>query len=122
MPLVQSDLNIISNSRGPWVLYEIMPVDSHSLFAQIKDPGQLKALLPESANKDQPQEIRDEYANDGKPIDANNPEKSYVRGSAITPPYSARRFARGRGCLPRRPISWLKRRSSKRPSPACNKM
>ena len=79
MPLVQSDLNIISNSRGPWVLYEIMPVDSHSLFAQIKDPSQLKALLPESANKEQPQEIRDEYANDGKPIDASNPEKSYVR-------------------------------------------
>jgi hypothetical protein len=79
MPLVQSDLNLISNSRGPWVFYEIMPVDSHVLFAQIQDAGQLKALLPESANKEQPQEIRDEYANDGKPIDPKEPDKVAVR-------------------------------------------
>ena len=79
MPEVQSDLNLISNSRGPWVFYEIMPADSHALFAQLKEPGQLKALLPESANKDNPQEIREEYANDGIKADSDNPGQKFVR-------------------------------------------
>ena len=40
-----TQLNVITASRGPWDLYEIMPVDSHELFASL-DKETLKTLLP----------------------------------------------------------------------------
>ena len=59
--LVTSELNIIGGSKGPWVLYEIMPVDSRSLFAKRfeEEPNSAKTLLPPSS--------RDEYVRDQKP-------------------------------------------------------
>jgi hypothetical protein len=59
--LVTSELNIIGRSKGPWVLYEIMPVDSRSLFAERfeADSNAAKTLLPSSS--------RDEYVRDQKP-------------------------------------------------------
>jgi hypothetical protein len=58
--LVQRELNIIGNSKGPFILYEIMPVDTRSLFAERfeADPN-AKTLLPQSS--------RDEYVRDQKP-------------------------------------------------------
>jgi hypothetical protein len=59
--LVQRELNIIGNSKGPFILYEIMPVDTRSLFAEKfeAEPNSPKALLPQSS--------RDEYVRDQKP-------------------------------------------------------
>ncbi len=58
---VQSELNSIAASKGPWDLYEIMPGDNHTLFAEAvaDDPNALKKLLPQSS--------REEYARDRKP-------------------------------------------------------
>ena len=59
--LVQSEYGVIEKSKGPWVLYEIMPVDSRSLFAEKfeADSNSAKTLLPASS--------RDEYVRDQKP-------------------------------------------------------
>jgi hypothetical protein len=67
--LVQRELNLIAASKGPWVFFEIMPVDSHSLFAE-KDSNELKALLPD---RDIPEAVREEYARDGKPAKEGDP-------------------------------------------------
>ncbi|HEV2968876.1 MAG TPA: hypothetical protein VGY55_02730 [Pirellulales bacterium] len=67
--LVQRELNLIAASKGPWVFYEIMPIDSHSLFAET-DPSALKGLLPD---RDVPAAERDEYARDGKPAKEGDP-------------------------------------------------
>lgn len=57
---VQSELNTIKASKGPWVLYEIMPGDSHTLFSEGGEGSpNLQKLLPE--------DVRQEYARDGKP-------------------------------------------------------
>jgi hypothetical protein len=58
--LVQSELNDISKSKGPYILYEIMPADSHALVTDqlAADPNFLKNL---------PEASRDEYKRDQKP-------------------------------------------------------
>jgi hypothetical protein len=47
---VSSELNTIGSSKGPWVLYEIMPIDSHTLLTKDAEAeaGILK-LLPEAS-------------------------------------------------------------------------
>jgi hypothetical protein len=68
--LVQRELNLIAASKGPWVFFEIMPIDSHSLFAET-DSNELKALLPD---RDIPEAMREEYARDGKQAKESDPK------------------------------------------------
>ena len=63
--MVQRELNLISASKGPWVFYEIMPIDSRTLFAE-KDRNELKALLPPSTVE--------QYEHDQRPAKPGDPE------------------------------------------------
>ncbi len=51
MEMTQVELERLSRSNGPWILYERMPVDRHQLFADY-DEDQLRAMLPESSLTD----------------------------------------------------------------------
>jgi hypothetical protein len=59
--LTQEEFDIIGKSRGPWVFYEVMPIDSHTLFAE-QEPSVLKALMPGTSEA-----MLAEFARDGKP-------------------------------------------------------
>jgi hypothetical protein len=48
----------LASSRGPWIIYETMPLDRHEIFAGKPDP-QLQQLLPKKTVN--------EYIRDGKP-------------------------------------------------------
>lgn len=65
-PEMQERLNATNKD---WVIYELMPADSHDIFASVPE-DELKALLPEKAV--------DEYLKDGKPADAQAPEDRVV--------------------------------------------
>lgn len=58
--LLQSELNDIAKSKGPYILYEIMPADSHALVTDqlAADPSFLKKL---------PGSSLDDYKRDQKP-------------------------------------------------------
>ena len=94
--LLQSEANLIADSKGPWAFYEIMPNDDHttlalkpadsktpdSLCQQLDNPqpeldaSQLKALLPSNPNdRADPkfQALYDEYARDGTPAKDSDP-------------------------------------------------
>ena len=64
-----AELKRLVVSRGPWTLYEIMPIDTHGVFAHLDDE-QKKALLPGATAQ--------EYTKDGKPAKADDPEDRVV--------------------------------------------
>jgi len=51
MEMTPEELQRLSKSSGPWILYEKMPVDRHKLFADF-DEDQLRQMLPESSIQD----------------------------------------------------------------------
>jgi hypothetical protein len=53
----------LATSRGPWIIYETMPLDRHEIFAGKTDP-QLQQLLPKKSVND--------YVRDGKPATADD--------------------------------------------------
>ncbi|MCA9103103.1 MAG: hypothetical protein KDA63_18230 [Planctomycetales bacterium] len=55
-------LQRLAASPGPWAMYDLMPRDSHDIFAGMSEE-QLKAMLPESSAS--------EFLDDGKPHDAD---------------------------------------------------
>lgn len=59
------DRNRITNSRGPWVLHETMPIDRNDLFASLTEE-QLRKLLPE--------ESVEEYIRQGSPAGPDDDE------------------------------------------------
>jgi hypothetical protein len=59
--LTQEEYDVISKSRGPWVFYEVMPIDIHTLFAE-QEPSVLKAIMPGASEA-----TLAEFARDGKP-------------------------------------------------------
>ena len=59
------DRNRITNSRGPWVLHETMPIDRNDLFAGLTEE-QLRKLLPE--------ESVEEYIRQGSPAGPDDDE------------------------------------------------
>lgn len=61
------ELNRLKESKSPWTLYEIMPRDTHDVFADAREED-LKAMLPESSVA--------EYVRDGKPAEASDPPAS----------------------------------------------
>ncbi len=83
--LVQRELNAIGQSKGPWMFYEIMPMDNDTLFAEV-DPNNLPALLkwgPVPTDPDQRAlydkmlaDVLNQYKHDGKPADKDDPKDS----------------------------------------------
>jgi len=93
--LLESEIRQISESRGPWAFYEVMPADDHQALVlkpptgtaqdycdQVAnpdpglDPNQLKALLPTNPNDPKDPKIealREEYARDGTAAKASDP-------------------------------------------------
>jgi hypothetical protein len=65
-PEMQERLNATSKD---WVIYELMPADSHDIFAAVPE-AELRTLLPAGAVE--------EYLQDGKPADAQAPEDQVV--------------------------------------------
>jgi hypothetical protein len=76
---------LITNARGPWSLYELMPADMNELFAGLTD-DQIDELLPPPPQQQQGESNDDfqarqeaharmvrQYKQDNKPIDPNDP-------------------------------------------------
>jgi|GEM_PF-1626662 len=61
----------LAQSRGPWVLYERLPMDSYDLFEGLPEE-QLRAMMPESAYR--------EIVKHGKPADPDDPPECVVDG------------------------------------------
>lgn len=76
--LAESQLQRLSQSKGPWVLFARLPLDSHrnEAFADLKD-SDLKAMLPEGSVA--------EYLRDGQPAEPGDPEsrKAKVDGKEV---------------------------------------
>jgi len=64
------DLKRLS-TKGPWLLYELMPYDWHGVFADLTD-DERKAMLPA--------ETLSEYVRDGQPAAADDPTDCKVDG------------------------------------------
>jgi hypothetical protein len=75
--LIQEEYDAIGKSRGPWIFYEVMPADSHTLFAQ-QEPSVLKALMPGIS-----QATLAEFNRDGKPAkyDPTKDSKDQPKGN-----------------------------------------
>ena len=63
MRMTQREVQRLQASRDKWCMYEIMPIDNHTVFANCDE---LDKLIPQSS--------LDEYVKDGQPTDPNNPE------------------------------------------------
>lgn len=61
----------LSASKGPWLLYEVMPVDRHEIFADLSDEDR-KVLLPEASLA--------EYNRDGQTAENDDPKECKVDG------------------------------------------
>ncbi len=64
----------LTSSRGPWVLYEIMPIDNHEVFADFEE-DELKSIMPESTVM--------EYLKDGQPATVDDLATWNVRGKVV---------------------------------------
>jgi hypothetical protein len=61
----------LKKTKRPWVLCEVLPRDSHEIFASLSDDQKKAMLLPESVQ---------DYLNDGKPVNKDDPVKgTFVR-------------------------------------------
>ena len=63
-----------SPGKGPWTLYDTMPLDSHDILADLDD-DEKRAGLPESTV--------DEYIKDGQPAESGDPEELTVDGKYV---------------------------------------
>ena len=63
-----------AKANRPWTLYELMPQDSHEVFASLSDEEK-RALLPASSVS--------EYLKDGKPASDDDPEDRVVDGKYV---------------------------------------
>jgi len=69
MKVPPEELKRLAASKGPWTLYEIMPLDARSVFAHLSEEEK-KALLPD--------ETQEEYLKDGEPAEPDDPEDRVV--------------------------------------------
>ena len=69
--LLDSELKRVASSKGPWLIYELMPVDRHDVFADLSDEEK-KGLLPEVSVV--------EYLKDGQTAQAGDPKECVVDG------------------------------------------
>ena len=70
------EISKLKNTRGMWLLYQLMPQDNHDTFASLPE-AQLKALLPA--------EVLAEYVKDGKPASKNDPTERIADGKYVRP-------------------------------------
>ena len=70
------EVHRLVEAKRPWVLYELLPRDSHEIFASLSDE-QKKALLPVESLKD--------YLKDGKPAEKDDPPECVVNGKYVRP-------------------------------------
>jgi hypothetical protein len=70
------EVDRLVRAKRPWVLYELLPRDSHEIFASLSD-DQKKALLPVESMKD--------YLKDGKPAEKDDPKECVVDGKYVRP-------------------------------------
>ena len=70
----ESQLQRLGESRGPWVLYEVMPIDSHEALADLSD-DELRARLPATTI--------DQYIKDGKPAGPEDQERADEQGNYV---------------------------------------
>jgi hypothetical protein len=89
--LSDAQLQRLGQSKGPWILFAKLPLDSHEAFAGLKE-SQLKELLPEATVA--------EYIRDGQASQPGDPDRrksngKFVRGlrdySPILEAFSTRR-------------------------------
>jgi hypothetical protein len=66
LPLDDLERKRLAASRGPWIIYESMPIDRHEIFAN-KTDEQVKALQSKL-----PKKSVSEYIRDGKPATADD--------------------------------------------------
>jgi hypothetical protein len=71
-----NELDRLVKAKRPWVLYELLPRDSHEIFASLSDE-QKKAMLP-------PESVKD-YLKDGKPAEKDDPPENVVGGKYVRP-------------------------------------
>jgi hypothetical protein len=69
--LSQREADKLKQAKRPWALYEVLPRDSHEIFASLSDE-QKKAMLPAECVKD--------YLKDGKPAAKDDPRERVVKG------------------------------------------
>jgi len=69
MTFAPEELKRLAASKGPWTLYEIMPIDTRSVFAHLSEEEK-RALLPDLTEE--------EYIKDGKPAEPDDPEDRVV--------------------------------------------
>ncbi len=71
-----NEIDRLVKAKRPWVLYELLPRDSHEIFASLSDADK-KAMLP-------PESLRD-YLKDGKPAEKDDEKDNVVGGKYVRP-------------------------------------
>ena len=79
--MTQKEIDRLVQARRPWVLYELLPRDSHEIFASFSDED-LKKLMP--PDRVPPESLR-EYLKDGKPAEKDDPKEYVVDGKYVRP-------------------------------------
>lgn len=74
--MTQAELDRLVKAKRPWVLYELLPRDSHEIFEKMSEK-ELKALLP-------PESVR-EYLKDRKPEEKDDDKDYVVNGKFVRP-------------------------------------
>lgn len=74
MKLSDRDLQRLAASKGPWTLYEVMPIDNHGIFADMNE-AKLKAMLPA--------DVVNDYAKDEKPLAAEDADALRLPGKML---------------------------------------
>ena len=74
--LTTPELDRLAVAKGPWVLYNVVPHDSHEAFADVSDENK-KAMLPAG--------VLEEYLKDGKPAGKDDPPDRVVDGKYVRP-------------------------------------
>jgi hypothetical protein len=70
----EAELQRLTQSGGPWVMYDTMPTDNHEAFAGLTE-SQLKPLLPAA--------VLAEYVRDGQPAQPGDPDRCKVAGKYV---------------------------------------
>jgi hypothetical protein len=73
--MTKNEIDRLQKARRPWVLYELLPRDSHEAFSPLTDD--LKKMLPPESLKD--------YVKDGKPAEKDDPREYVVNGKYVRP-------------------------------------
>jgi hypothetical protein len=76
LKMIPREIDALAAAKGTWTLYEIMPQDSHEIFAARSD-AEKKAILPADSVA--------EYLKDGQPAAKDDPKECVVDGKYVRP-------------------------------------